>query len=453
MKSDYIDLIPSPHAQKITTLNGEIVGVDLFLHHVDLVAKQLPAKQFAINLCENRYNFFVAFAAVLSREQTNLLPPNHAVSTVQEVGDDFNDCYCITDHRIEQLKLPQCLIQDYFDTKSKINPEAPSPLPRIAAEHTACIVFTSGSTGKPNPNHKKWCDLVNVAKATQKWLNIQQNSNLTIVATVPPQHMYGLETSIMLPLISGTQIYNGKPFFPEDVRATLASIPGPVALITTPVHLRACVGSELSWPSVQFILSATAPLAMNIAVAAEQHFQTQVLEIYGCTESGSIAHRRTVQDEQWTLYENMTLSQQGEDFYINSYHLAKPILLNDNLEIHDPGHFSLLGRKSDLIIIAGKRASLADLNKKLLNIDGVIDGVIFCPETKSDEKPFTTRLVAFVVAPDLEESSILATLRMQIDAAFLPRPLYKVNKLPRGDTGKLPVKELSEMLVELRGTS
>ena len=192
---------------------------------------------------------------------------------------------------------------------------------------------------------------------------------------------------------------------------------------------------------------------MNIAVAAEQHFQTQVLEIYGCTESGSIAHRRTVQDEQWTLYENMTLSQQGEDFYINSYHLAKPILLNDNLEIHNPEHFSLLRRKSDLIIIAGKRASLADLNKKLLNIDGVIDGVIFCPETKSDEKPFTTRLVAFVVAPDLEESSILATLRMQIDAAFLPRPLYKVNKLPRGDTGKLPVKELSEMLVELRGTS
>ena len=68
MKSDYIDLIPCRHAQKITTLNGEIVGVDLFLHHVNLVAKQLPAKQFALNLCKNRYFFIVAFAAVLLRE-------------------------------------------------------------------------------------------------------------------------------------------------------------------------------------------------------------------------------------------------------------------------------------------------------------------------------------------------------------------------------------------------
>ena len=265
--------------------------------------------------------------------------------------------------------------------------------------------------------------------------------------------MYGLETSIMLPLISGAQIYNGKPFFPEDVRATLASIPGPVALITTPVHLRACVGSEINWPSVQFVLSATAPLEIKIAVAAEQHFHTQVLEIYGCTESGSIAHRRTAKSKHWTLYEDMTLIQQGEDFYIKSFHLATPVRLNDNLEIHDPRHFSLLGRKSDLIIIAGKRASLADLNKKLLDIDGVIDGAIFCPETESNEKPFTTRLVAFVVAPDLEESSILATLRMQIDAAFLPRPIYKVDNLPRRDTGKLPIKDLNEMLAELRGKS
>jgi len=213
------------------------------------------------------------------------------------------------------------------------------------------------------------------------------------------------------------------------------------------------VESAIDWPSVQFILSATAPMPIKIAAAAEQHFHSQVLEIYGCTESGSIAHRRTVKDEHWTLYENMSLSQQGEDFYINSYHLEKPILLNDNLEIHDPSHFRLLGRKSDLIIIAGKRASLADLNKKLLNIDGVLDGAIFYPETKSNKKPFTTRLVAFVVAPDLEESSILTTLRKQIDAAFLPRPIYKVDKLPRGDTGKLPLKNLNELLVELRGKS
>ena len=33
------------------------------------------------------------------------------------------------------------------------------------------------------------------------------------------------------------------------------------------------------------------------------------------------------------------------------------------------------------------------------------------------------RLMAFVVAPDIKRSELLAALRVQIDAAFLPRPL------------------------------
>jgi len=453
MKAEYIDLIPGHFEQKIANLKGKTIHADLFLHHVDLVAKQLPAHNFAINLCTDRYYFIVAFAAVLVRLQTNLLPSNHTVASIQEVGAEFADCYCLTDHIIEQLQLPQQQIQDYLDINNAANPEAGDALPKIAADHTACIVFTSGSTGKPNANHKKWSDLISVAEATQKWLNIGKNSDLTIVATVPPQHMYGLETSIMLPLISGTQVDSGKPFFPEDIRACLEAIPGPVGLVTTPVHLRACVESNLDWPKTQFVLSATAPLSIDLAAAAEQHFRSHVLEIYGCTESGSIAHRRTALGEYWTLYEDMELHRHGENFYINSYHLADPIRLNDNLEIHDSKHFSLLGRKSDLIIIAGKRSSLADLNSKLLSIDGVIDGVVFCPETNAKQNALTTRLAAFVVAPDLDESSILATLRKQIDAAFLPRPIYKVDKLPRESSSKLPIKTLNAMLAELRGKS
>jgi len=450
MNADYIDLIHDRYAQKIANLQGNTIHADEFLRHVDLLVKQLPTHKFAINLCTDRYYFCVAFAAVLARQQTNLLPSNHTLATIQEVGAEFSDCYCLTDHTIEQLSLPQYHIQAYLKPKNGLKPAALSPLPKIAAEHTACIVFTSGSTGKPSANHKKWIDLVSVAEATQKWLNIRKNSNLTIVATVPPQHMYGLETSIMLPLISGIRFDSSKPFFPEDIRATLAAIPGPVGLVTTPVHLRACVESNIDWPKTQFVLSATAPLSENLAASAEHHFHSQILEIYGCTESGSIAHRRTANGECWTLYEDMTLHQHGEDFYINSYHLADPIRLNDNLEIHDPRHFSLLGRKSDLIIIAGKRSSLADLNSKLLSIDGVTDGIIFCPESDPNQNSLTTRLVAFVVAPHLDVSSILASLRKQIDAAFLPRPIYKVDELPRESSSKLPIKVLHNMLAELR---
>ena len=49
-----------------------------------------------------------------------------------------------------------------------------------------------------------------------------------------------------------------------------------------------------------------------------------------------------------------------------------------------------------------------------------------------------TRLAAFAVAPGCSAEQIIESLRTRIDAAFLPRPLYLVDALPRNDVGKLP---------------
>jgi hypothetical protein len=46
-----------------------------FLRHVGAVARRLPPARFIFNLCEDRYLFLVAFAAVGANGQTGLLPP------------------------------------------------------------------------------------------------------------------------------------------------------------------------------------------------------------------------------------------------------------------------------------------------------------------------------------------------------------------------------------------
>src|SRR5690606_20573136 len=116
----------------------------------------------------------------------------------------------------------------------------------------------------------------------------------------------------------------------------------------------------------------------------------------------------------------------------HAHHLAEQAPLQDQLQLLGPDEFLLLGRNADMINVAGKRASLADLTLKLLRIDGVEDGVVFLanPE-RNDERP-----VALVVS-DLSEKVILQQLAKHIDAAFLPRPLRKVSALPRNETGKL----------------
>jgi acyl-coenzyme A synthetase/AMP-(fatty) acid ligase len=111
----------------------------------------------------------------------------------------------------------------------------------------------------------------------------------------------------------------------------------------------------------------------------------------------------------------------------------------------------LHGRSGDLINIAGKRSALGFLNHQLLAIPGVSDGSFFLPDANDDD--CITRLVAFVVAPELSDADILQTLRERIDPLFLPRPLYRVAQLPRNAAGKLPHTELRVMLQQLRQRS
>jgi acyl-coenzyme A synthetase/AMP-(fatty) acid ligase len=59
------------------------------------------------------------------------------------------------------------------------------------------------------------------------------------------------------------------------------------------------------------------------------------------------------------------------------------------------------------------------------------------------------RVVALVVAPDLDRKEILAALGERINPVFLPRPLYKVDRLPRNAMGKLPHEALMGLLEKL----
>ena len=56
------------------------------------------------------------------------------------------------------------------------------------------------------------------------------------------------------------------------------------------------------------------------------------------------------------------------------------------------------------------------------------------------------RLIAFVVAPGVSKETILKELKQSIDPVFLPRPLLLVDELPRNALGKLPRKQLVNLL-------
>ncbi len=395
---------------------GQPVDRATFLHQVAGVARRLPSARFVLNLCEDRYLFLVAFAAAGANGQTSLLPSSRASRHLQDLVEAYPDSGRVADGDIESW-----LTRDAGD-------DAGLPVPELPVGHVMAIAFTSGSTGQAKPHPKSWGELVGGAHQARQRFGFA--AGMTLVATVPPQHMYGLETSIMAPLASGVGVHGGRPFFPDDVRAALAEVPVPRVLVTTPIHLQACVQAGLRWPRPAFLISATAPLSPSLAERAEQAFHAPVLEIYGCTEAGSIASRRTLDGDRWRLYDGFRL----REGVLSGAHLPEPVPLNDIVEACGEVEFKLLGRREDLINIAGKRTSLGYLNHRLNEIDGVEEGAFLPPYETGAE---VQRLMAVVVAPGLSERQLLAALAERLDPVFLPRPLIKVAALPRNETGKL----------------
>jgi acyl-coenzyme A synthetase/AMP-(fatty) acid ligase len=308
--------------------------------------------------------------------------------------------------------------------------------------HAAAIAFTSGSTGGPQPHVKSWRTLaLTAAMCAERFLGAP-HARHHVVATVPPQHMYGLELSVMMALAGGCATHEARPFFPDDVRAVLASVPEPRVLVTTPVHLKALAAARLAYPPVAKVISATAPLAPALAEEAEAALGAPVHEIYGCTEAGSMCTRRTLDGERWLPYPGLRLHHHDGMTHVTGAHLDQPVATPDVVETHDDGTITLLGRVADMIKVAGKRASLVQLTGALLAIDGVEDGVVFLPGDEGDHP----RTAALVVAPRLSEQDVLRALAERVDPVFLPRPLRRVQRLPRNALGKLPRAELLALL-------
>ncbi len=446
MTQETYPLLPQADTRStIAWYNGIAVSQQQFLQQAKQLAQRLPQNSYAINLCEDRYHFLLVFAAMLLRGKTCLLPGNRSVSELQNISSRHDDCPCIVDKWQADLSVEQYVIEP-----EQLVGEVSGEIPALPAAQICAVVFTSGSTGQSVAWEKTWGELYRGAKLTRQMLALDGERPHSVVATVPPQHMYGLETSIILPLVTGMSVYSGRPFFPPALQHALHSLPEPRIMITTPVHLRACIESGIDWPAIDRIVSATAPLPQMLAQRAEQVFDCTLQEIYGSTETGAVATRRTSAESSWTLHQGVQIQASAPDedsFNVSGGHLPRPMPLHDRIRLEGKVGFTLLGRNSDMVKIAGKRVSLGDLNHKLLAIPGVQDGVFI--ETLADERQAVSRLCALVVAPALSQRDILEALRMQIDPVCLPRPLYQVPQLPRTEAGKLPRKAILEMLAQL----
>lgn len=428
--------------QIIAWQQGTAISAHQFLADIAQLAACLPAGGHMLNMCSDRYHFTVGLAAAILCNKISLLPPSHTTEMIAQIQRYAPDTFCLSDDEQLVIDLP---ITPY--PTASATTVATFTVPQVSSQQGVAVVFTSGSTGTPQPHLKTWAMLTHSAQAEAQQLGLMDKDgehSYTLIGTVPPQHMYGLESTVLMALHSSNALCSQQPFYPADICQAIAAAPAPRALISSPVHLRALLDSGLPAAPLAFILSATAPLSSELAHALESQFHTQIHEIYGSTETGVIASRLPTVSTTWQLFPGMRLAVQAQQTLVSSAQINPPLALHDIIEPITATQFLLHGRTADLINIAGKRNSLASLNHQLISIPGVIDGAFFMPDELHAD--CVTRLTAFVVAPTLDTPHLLTLLRARIDAVFLPRPLLFVDKLPRNATGKLPRTALQNLL-------
>ncbi|WP_445369316.1 AMP-binding protein [Methylomonas sp. BW4-1] len=422
--------IDSSHTAPFALYNGQVVDRGKLWSDVAALAAQLPDQPYQFNLCENRYLFCLCLLAAAVRGQICLLPPAGQMAVILEILRDYPGAYIAREHAPQQTGL------DWFEVVAPNAASAASP-PDFDWQRTAVIAFTSGSTGKPKPCPHSLHTFKTSAEMAASSLGLAEQ-RLLMLSTTPPQHMYGLETSVFWPLFSQLVLHDDRPFFAEDIRQTINTAPWPVVLASTPTHLRSLIKTTGAWDNLAGIISATDTLSEKLAGETAAILGQSPREIYGSTETLSFASRETLHENPWRPYAGCRLRQdESGQSCLQAAHLPARVPLQDTVQIQADGCFTVLGRDQDMVKIGGKRASLTELNRRLQDIDGVDDGVCFIQDNG--------RLAAVVISR-LDNQAIRLGLQPYLDEVFLPRKIHFVTKIPRNATGKLAKFELEKLL-------
>ncbi|HEY4957505.1 MAG TPA: CoA ligase, partial [Caldimonas sp.] len=184
------------------TRAGTTISRRAFLADACALAERLPQAGAMLNLSSDRYRFAVGFAAALLRGHTSLLPPNHVPNTVARLRARFAGVYALIEAGGDGHDLPTVTHADRAAHATHLG-----AIPDIDPALVAAYVLTSGSTGDPVPHAKPWGLLIGTARAEASRLASALGradlGGVALIATVPPQHMYGFESSVLLALHGG----------------------------------------------------------------------------------------------------------------------------------------------------------------------------------------------------------------------------------------------------------
>ena len=418
-----------------------------------MLRERITGATHICNLLADRYDFMVGIAAAMLNRQVTVLPAAAAPQAIRDAIADAGQPLILGGEPrhhggiANRTALPR---SDVVAAPEQI-------LSGLAASESQIYVFTSGTTKAPERRIKDWKTLVGGAAVTKEILARLGigNGTAAILGSTPHQHMYGLEATVFLGLGFGYSVYGATVFFPADIEAAIESARAcgfdRAVLVTSPAHLKFFETTLMETPEICAVISATAPLSDAQAQRLEARGNLAVMEIYGSTETGSLAIRRTVEGDLWEPVAGFQIARTDEGPRASAPDLSEPGLLGNEIDLRPDGRFRLLGRTGDMVGIAGKRSNLSALNAILIETPGLLDGVVLRQRGEADD----LLVIVAVLDPDsgLSVSQAKTAIRRQfhdhVDGVFLPRRILFTDRLPRTPTGKINAAAMEQLLARV----
>ena len=299
-------------------------------------------------------------------------------------------------------------------------------------------IFTGGSTGKPKMWQKTPRNILAEVNYHAKSFNITKDD--IFVSTVPPQHIYGLLHSVLIPYVSSARVIEQVCIFPQEIISAVNNN-NTTVLVSIPIHYRVLKGSAFKLSSLKLALSS----AGNLDFPDAEHFFNQtgcaVTEIFGSTETGGIATRQNSGKETaWKPLDVIEWKIENDRLRVCSEFISPDLpkdsngffITEDRVEKKENNKFIHLGRADGVIKVAGKRVDLKEIETALKKIPGVDDVVVVSITSSGGRK----NIVAALVEGKIDQSIVKESAIQMLEPYAVPRIIRIVEKIPVLPTGK-----------------
>lgn len=296
---------------------------------------------------------------------------------------------------------------------------------------------TSGSTGEAKTIIKTAEEMWLSAEVLANALPFSADNATTAISSVSIQHIYGLTVHIMMSLVQGWAIGRKQQFYPECIWAESKKVEKAV-LISSPAML-----SRMNWlvsSQMMGVISSGGALDPEVSNAIRQQLKQPVVEIYGSTETGSIAVRQDTGLWQTLPYSEVGTNEEGA-LWLEAKWAKDRQQTADAVEIY-PNGFELLGRVDRIVKIGDKRTSLVSIEQALMKQGWVEDCYI-------GKHPTQQRLASWVALNaegiqayrDYGRKFVVKQLRHHLlqtqERTAIPRFWRFTDQLPRNSQSKI----------------